>query len=88
MLLGKQSDVKRHLSALHHTEINPQTPISLPVATDASLTGTGAIAAQPTVFAADYAVEHTTLGQSGTPAANSTGSGDVQPPQPSKSAQA
>ncbi len=88
MLLGKQSDVKKHLSALRHTKIPLIPAVDSPDSTDTSLAGPSAITAKSTAFARDYSAEHTALGQSGPPAADSTGFTGAQSPPAPKSAQA
>ena len=87
MLLGKQSDVKKHLSSLHHKTLHLVPAVGPPDATDTSLTGPDAIDAKSDAFAKDYTAEHKNPGQAATPAADSTGLIDTQSSKASKSVQ-
>jgi hypothetical protein len=73
MLLGKQSDVKRHLSVLHRTKIHVQGSESVSDATDTSLTGPGAIAAQSTLITGNYSNQDANPGQSAAQTTDTTG---------------
>jgi hypothetical protein len=72
MLLGKQSDVKKHLTSLHHTKIHLIPAVGLPDATETSLIGPEANTTKSTAFAKDYSADHTTSEPSKMPVADST----------------
>jgi hypothetical protein len=79
MLLGKQSDVKKHLSSLHHSKLH-LIPAASPPATNAgSSTSLSSIAASSATFAADFSEGHAATGPTVTPAANAEGFADGQP---------
>ena len=89
MLLGKQSEVKKRLSTLRHTKNHLTLAANLSEATDASLTGPGAISVSASAFAKDYYAEHTIPDQSVTLAtADSPGASGAMPPETFKSVQA
>jgi hypothetical protein len=88
MSLIKKSDVKNHLSPRYRTKIHLCRPASQPDATGYSVAEPDAIKANPSDFAEDFVVEHSSSATSPAPADLVTGSIRPRASTGSKSAKA